>query len=208
MNAESWVFPRPLTTTCSEPIIAPVMAVPRSLLQHHAWKSAKDTDVYNTDMVTVIEIMGRHAGWLTASAALYDRIRKRLRSGSCYLPERDFDLDQFTEDVTKIMKQKKMCLLPFRKVCIMLTDRLCPRQKTSGTDGFGHAQLGGLAVKLANYPKKERMGLKRFAELSLVFFSAVRRIASAAVDIDEAYSVRKVCRGSCDKRRYRTNGST
>lgn len=150
----------------------------------------KDTDVYNTDMVTVIEIMGRHAGWLTASAALATEYGNGCGPDLIYLPERDFDLDQFTEDVTKIMKQKRNVLVAVSEGLHYADGSFVSEAKTSGTDGFGHAQLGGLAVKLANY-LKERMGLKkvRGIELSLLQRSAAH-IASA-VDIDEAYSVGK-----------------
>lgn len=150
----------------------------------------KDTDVYNTDMVTVIEIMGRHAGWLTASAALATEYGNGCGPDLIYLPERDFDLDQFTEDVTKIMKQKGNVLVAVSEGLHYADGSFVSEAKTSGTDGFGHAQLGGLAVKLANY-LKERMGLKkvRGIELSLLQRSAAH-IASA-VDIDEAYSVGK-----------------
>ena len=149
----------------------------------------KDTDVYNTDMVTVIEIMGRHAGWLTASA-LATEYGNGCGPDLIYLPERDFDLDQFTEDVTKIMKQKRNVLVAVSEGLHYADGSFVSEAKTSGTDGFGHAQLGGLAVKLANY-LKERMGLKkvRGIELSLLQRSAAH-IASA-VDIDEAYSVGK-----------------
>ena len=150
----------------------------------------KDTDVCNTDMVTVIEIMGRHAGWLTASAALATEYGNGCGPDLIYLPERDFDLDQFTEDVTKIMKQKRNVLVAVSEGLHYADGSFVSEAKTSGTDGFGHAQLGGLAVKLANY-LKERMGLKkvRGIELSLLQRSAAH-IASA-VDIDEAYSVGK-----------------
>ena len=150
----------------------------------------KDTDVYNTDMVTVIEIMGRHAGWLTASAALATEYGNGCGPDLIYLPERDFDLDQFTEDVTKIMKQKRNVLVAVSEGLHYADGSFVSEAKTSGTDGFGHAQLGGLAVKLANY-LKERMGLKKVCgiELSLLQRSAAH-IASA-VDIDEAYSVGK-----------------
>lgn len=150
----------------------------------------KDTDVYNTDMVTVIEIMGRHAGWLTASAALATEYGNGCGPDLIYLPERDFDLDQFTEDVTKIMKQKRNVLVAVSEGLHYADGSFVSEAKTSGTDGFGHAQLGGLAVKLANY-LKERMGFKkvRGIELSLLQRSAAH-IASA-VDIDEAYSVGK-----------------
>ena len=150
----------------------------------------KDTDVYNTDMVTVIEIMGRHAGWLTASAALATEYGNGCGPDLIYLPERDFDLDQFTDDVLKIMKQKRNVLVAVSEGLHYADGTFVSEAKTSGTDGFGHAQLGGLAVKLANY-LKERLNLKkvRGIELSLLQRSAAH-IASA-VDIEEAYLVGK-----------------
>lgn len=150
----------------------------------------KDTDVYNTDMVTVVEIMGRHAGWLTASAALATEYGNGCGPDLIYLPERDFDLDQFTEDVEKIMKQKRNVLVAVSEGLHYADGSFVSEAKTSGTDGFGHAQLGGLAVKLANY-LKERLNLKkvRGIELSLLQRSAAH-IASA-IDVEEAELVGK-----------------
>ena len=148
----------------------------------------KDTDVYNTDMVTVVEIMGRHAGWLTASAALATEYGNGCGPDLIYLPEIDFDLDQFTEDVTKIMKQKRNVLVAVSEGLHYADGSFVSEAEVSGTDGFGHAQLGGLAVKLANY-LKERLGLKkvRGIELSLLQRSAAH-IASL-VDVEEAEAV-------------------
>lgn len=150
----------------------------------------KDTDVYNTDMVTVVEIMGRHAGWLAASAALATEYGNGCGPDLIYLPERDFDLDQFTEDVEKIMKQKRNVLVAVSEGLHYADGSFVSEAKTSGTDGFGHAQLGGLAVKLANY-LKERLNLKkvRGIELSLLQRSAAH-IASA-IDVEEAELVGK-----------------
>lgn len=150
----------------------------------------KDTDVYNTDMVTVVEIMGRHAGWLTASAALATEYGNGCGPDLIYLPERDFDLDQFTEDVLKIMKQKRNVLVAVSEGLHYADGSFVSEAKTSGTDGFGHAQLGGLAVKLASY-LKERLGLKkvRGIELSLLQRSA-SHIASL-IDVEEAFTVGK-----------------
>jgi ATP-dependent phosphofructokinase / diphosphate-dependent phosphofructokinase len=150
----------------------------------------KDTDVYNTDMVTIVEIMGRHAGWLTASAALATEYGNGCGPDLIYLPERDFDLDQFTEDVEKIMKQKRNVLVAVSEGLHYADGSFVSEAKTSGTDGFGHAQLGGLAVKLANY-LKERLNLKkvRGIELSLLQRSAAH-IASA-IDVEEAELVGK-----------------
>lgn len=150
----------------------------------------KDTDVYNTDMVTVVEIMGRHAGWLTASAALATEYGNGCGPDLIYLPEVTFDLDRFTDDVVKIMKQKRNVLVAVSEGLSYADGSFVSEAKTSGTDGFGHAQLGGLAVKLANY-LKERLNLKkvRGIELSLLQRSAAH-IASA-VDLDEAFTVGK-----------------
>ncbi len=151
----------------------------------------KDTDVYNTDMVTVVEIMGRHAGWLTASAALATEYGNGCGPDLIYLPEVTFDLDRFTDDVVKIMKQKRNVLVAVSEGLSYADGSFVSEATTSGTDGFGHAQLGGLAVKLANY-LKERLNLKkvRGIELSLLQRSAAH-IASA-VDLDEAFTVGKV----------------
>ena len=88
------------------------------------------------------------------------------------------------------MKQKRNVLVAVSEGLHYADGTFVSEAKTSGTDGFGHAQLGGLAVKLANY-LKERLNLKkvRGIELSLLQRSAAH-IASA-VDIEEAYRVGK-----------------
>lgn len=150
----------------------------------------KDTDVYNTDMVTVVEIMGRHAGWLTASAALATEYGNGCGPDLIYLPEVDFNIDTFTEDVAKVMKQKRNVLVAVSEGLHYADGSFVSQASTSGTDGFGHAQLGGLAVRLANY-LKDRLTLKkvRGIELSLMQRSAAH-IASE-VDINEAFMVGK-----------------
>ena len=64
----------------------------------------QDTHVYNTGLVTVVEIMGRNAGWLTASAALANL--KGCGPDLIYLPEVPFDIDEFVEDIRKVAEKK------------------------------------------------------------------------------------------------------
>ena len=66
---------------------------------------SKDASVYDTGMITVIEIMGRHAGWLAGSAAL----ATKFGSGPdlIYLPEVTFDMETFMNDVEKIYHEKR-----------------------------------------------------------------------------------------------------
>ena len=118
---------------------------------------ARDTEVYDTGMVTIIECMGRHAGWLTAAAALSNT------DGHCcdfiYLPERDFDMEQFVSDIKTRYEERGNCVVAVSEGIHYADGSFVSEAKTSGTDGFGHAQLGGLAARLANVIK-ERIGCK------------------------------------------------
>lgn len=135
----------------------------------------KDTDVYNTDMVTVIEIMGRHAGWLTASAALATEYGNGCGPDLIYLPERDFDLDRFTDDVLKIMKQK-------RNVLVAVSEGLHYSDGSFVSEAKPPEPTGSVMPSLADWPSslptisKNASILKRFEALSSVFFSAAQRI--------------------------------
>ncbi len=148
----------------------------------------KDTNVYDTPMITVVETMGRHAGWLAGSAAL-------ATDAGCgpdliYLPEVDFDMEAFYADVEKILKEKGKVLAVVSEGIHYADGRFVSEAKTSATDGFGHAQLGGLAALLANL-LKERFGVKvRGIELSLLQRCASHQ--ASEMDIQEAFHVGKM----------------
>lgn len=63
-----------------------------------------------------------------------------------YLPERDFDMDAFLADVKRIYNEKKNCIVAVSEGVHYADGTFVSEAKTSGTDGFGHAQLGGLAA--------------------------------------------------------------
>lgn len=150
----------------------------------------KDTDVYDTQMVTVVEIMGRHAGWLTASAALATEYGHGCGPDLIYLPERDFDLDRFAEDVSKILKQKNNVLIAVSEGLHYADGTFVSEAKTSGTDGFGHAQLGGLAARLASY-LKETLNVKKTRGVELSLLQRCASHIASAVDVQEAFNVGK-----------------
>jgi len=143
----------------------------------------KDSHVYDVGMVTIIEIMGRHAGWLAAAAAL--ATEKGAGPDLIYLPETDFEMEPFLKKVEKIYKEKGACLVAVSEGLHYADGVFVSEAKTSATDGFGHSQLGGLAAILAEVVK-EKIGVKvRGIELSLL-----QRCAShcaSQTDIDEAY---------------------
>ena len=143
---------------------------------------SKDSKVYPTGQVTIIEIMGRHAGWLAGAAAL----GKKFGAGPdlVYLPERVFDMDRFLADVERVYKEKGSCLVAVSEGVHFADGSFVSEAKTSATDGFGHAQLGGLAARLADIVKAHLGTKVRGIELSLLQRCGAH-LASKA-DVEEA----------------------
>ena len=148
---------------------------------------SKDNKVYTTDNITVMEIMGRHAGWLTASSVLASE--KGEGPDLIYLPETDFDLDQFFDDVQKVHEKKGDVFIAVSEGIHYDNGRFVAEVQTSTTDGFGHAQLGGVANYLGSL-LKARTGIKtRAIELSLLQRSAAHM--ASQTDIEEAIEAGK-----------------
>ncbi len=149
-----------------------------------------DARVYDTGMITVIEIMGRNAGWLTASAALASV--KGCGPDLIYLPEVPFDMNSFMEKVQKIYDTNGKCI-----VCVSegIHDKdgkyisEYGNDLSNAKDGFGHAQLGGLASYLANEIKKKTGAKVRGIELSLLQRCAAH--CASQTDIDESFAAGK-----------------
>ena len=143
----------------------------------------QDARVYDTGLVAIVEIMGRHAGWLTAASAL--ACEKGAGPDLIYVPEVDFDMDKFLADVERIYKANKNCMVAVSEGIHYADGSFVSEAKTSATDGFGHAQLGGLAAMLANIVK-ERTGAKvRGIELSLLQRCGAH--LASKTDIEESY---------------------
>ena len=142
----------------------------------------KDARVYDTGMITIVEIMGRHAGWLAASASL----ATEFGSGPdlIYLPETDFDMDKFLADVEKVYTANGKVLVAVSEGIHYADGSFVSEAKTSATDGFGHAQLGGLASLLANVVKEKLNCKVRGVELSLLQRCGAH--LASATDINEA----------------------
>ncbi len=142
----------------------------------------KDTHVYDVGTVTVVEIMGRHAGWLTGAAS--------LAAIACappdliYLPEVHFSVEDFIEDVTKIYNEKGKCLVAVSEGIHYADGTFVSEAKLSVTDGFGHAQLGGLAATLAGLIRLKTEAKVRGIELSLLQRCGAH--LASQTDIEEA----------------------
>ena len=140
----------------------------------------------NTPMVTIIEIMGRNAGWLTGAAAL-------AKGEDCegvdliYLPEVAFDTKEFVNEVKEIMKKKSTVFVAISEG-IRTADGTYISELGGGSDyvdAFGHKQLAGSATYLSNLIGSE-VGCKTRA----IEFSTLQRCAShmaSLTDINEAF---------------------
>lgn len=146
-----------------------------------------DARVYDTGMITVIEAMGRNAGWLTASAALAGI--KGNGADLIYLPEVDFDMDKFLASVTDIYNKNGKCIVVVSegikdKDGKYISEYGADTAQTK--DSFGHAQLGGLAAYLASVVKEKTGAKVRGIELSLLQRCAAH--CASQTDIDESFS--------------------
>ena len=150
----------------------------------------RDATVYGTKYVTIVEIMGRNAGWLTASAALASY--KGNGPDLIYLPEVDFDLDAFMAKVQDIYNKNGKCIVAVSEGIKDKNGKYISEygaDLANSKDSFGHAQLGGLASFLANEIKKKTGAKVRGIELSLLQRCAAH--CASKTDIEESFAAGK-----------------
>ncbi len=147
----------------------------------------QDARVYDTGMICIIEIMGRHAGWLTAASGL----ASAMGAGPdlIYLPETDFEMDKFLDEVQKVYREKGNCMVAVSEGIHYADGSFVSEAETSATDGFGHAQLGGLASMLAEVVKEKTGAKVRGIELSLLQRCGAH--LASQTDIDESFMAGK-----------------
>ena len=144
----------------------------------------RDSSVYNIKSVTVIEIMGRDAGWLTASSAL-PRANGPPSPQLIYLPETPFSVDRFVEDINRLHNS-------YNSVVIAVSEGLKNEDGQYAASGhlsemvdvFGHKYLSGLG-KFLEGVVRARIGCKvRSVELNVM--QRCSSHLSSKTDLDEA----------------------
>ena len=147
----------------------------------------RDAQVYDLHSVSIIEIMGRNAGWLTAASAL-----ARTEAGDSpdliYLPERDFSFDQFVSDVAEAAKRKKNIVVTISEGAHTADGAYVCESVASGTaDAFGHKYLSGTARVLEDVVR-DKLGFKaRGIELNIPQRCASH--LSSQTDLDESFAI-------------------
>ena len=146
----------------------------------------RDGYVYDQRMVSVVEIMGRNAGWLTAAAAL-------SKTDDCpgpdliYVPEIDFDMDCFTKKIKELVNERKTLVIAVSEGLKLADGRyVCElRNAASFTDSFGHKALSGTSRYLADFLASE-LGCKTRS----IEFSTLQRCGAhlaSRTDNEEAF---------------------
>lgn len=161
-----------------------------------------DASVYQQKSVTIVELMGRHAGWVTAAAAL----ARRAEGDNpllIYLPEGDFDMERFAMDVERALGKKNSVV-----ICVSegLKDErgkfICEYSDEARLDTFGHKMLTGCGKILENFVR-DRFGVKvRSIELNVN--QRCSAMLSSLTDVEEAatagrFGVRAALEGATGK---------
>lgn len=148
----------------------------------------RDGLVYGTPSVTIVEVMGRNAGWLTGAAALAKAEDCEGVDMIC-LPELPFDIDHFISRVDALQKQRSDVVIAVSEGVKIADGRyVCELDGSEGRiDAFGHRTLTGTARYLANLAQQNIDCKARAIELSTL--QRCSGHLTSRVDITEAFQV-------------------
>lgn len=143
-----------------------------------------DSGVYQQPAVTIIELMGRHTGWLTAAGVLA-RKHKLDNPVLIYLPEVDFELEQFSKDLKSALARSTSVVICVSEGISDSTGRfICEYTDEAQVDSFGHKMLTGCGKVLENFVRRH-FGIKaRSVELNVS--QRCSGMTVSAADVSEA----------------------
>ena len=154
------------------------------------------------DLVQVVEVMGRSAGWIAAGAALA-KYKDNPNSAPhlIYLPEVPFSEEKYIQDVTKVLQKEKFCLVVVG-VGLVDADGNYVSTDSQSADAFGHSQLGGAGEYLRRLAEENLSVKARSIKLGMAQRAAVHCASKA--DSDEAFmagqaAVQAAVSGETDK---------
>jgi len=145
-----------------------------------------DTIVYPLPAITIMEVMGRNAGWLTAASVLA-RDTGVPAPHLIYLPELPFDPDDFVKRATDLIKKEGQIVVVVSEG-IKYADGTYLADTGAAEDMFGHKTLGGVATILESLIK-EKSGIKGLKSRAIMFSTLQRAAAHYAseTDLQESY---------------------
>jgi len=151
-----------------------------------AMNAGRDTEaLYTTDTCSILEVMGRNAGWIAAATGLAHRTEEDAPH-LIYLPEAPFSFEQLVKDVKEVYRRLgRVFIVAGEGLKDEKGEYITAEKTTLATDSFGHAQLGGIAEMLKAVIEKEVSIKTRFNKPGTNQRSAMH--FASLTDVNEAY---------------------
>ena len=146
----------------------------------------RDCSVYSINSVTIIEIMGRDTGWLTAAAGVL-RVNGEIAPHLIYLPEARFSVQSFLSDIRRVQQSRRAVVIAVSEGIELDPNDVDPNYRNETSDNFGHKYLSGVGKCLENIVRRE-IGCKvRSIELNVM--QRCSSHISSKTDIEEAEQI-------------------
>ncbi|CDF01807.1 6-phosphofructokinase [Ruminococcus sp. CAG:624] len=147
----------------------------------------RDSRVYSVKSVTIVEIMGRHAGWLTASSCCL-RANGEIAPHLIYLPEVHFSTGKFLEDVKRIQSEHDAVIVAVSEGVRTEDGSFAAEEfQSQKSDAFGHQYLSGIGKCLENIVSKELNCKVRSIELNVM-----QRCSSHIASLTDLYESEEI----------------
>ena len=146
----------------------------------------RDSSVYSVDSVTIVEIMGRDTGWLTASSAILHATGE-VAPHLIYLPETQFSVKQFLDDIRQVQKKYCSVIVAISEGISLSEEDIGDQFQSGKSDNFGHKYLAGAGKALEKIVERELKCKVRSIELNVM--QRCSSHLSSQRDIEEAEAV-------------------
>ena len=143
----------------------------------------RDCSVYSINSVTIIEIMGRDTGWLTAASAVL-RANGEIAPHLIYLPEARFSVQSFLSDIRRVQQSRRAVVIAVSEGIELDPNDIPSEIKNETSDNFGHRYLSGVGKCLENIVRREINIMQRCSShiSSKTDIEEAEQIGTAAVD--------------------------
>ncbi len=146
----------------------------------------RDCSVYSINSVTIIEIMGRDTGWLTAASAVL-RVNGEIAPHLIYLPEARFSVQSFLSDIRRVQQSRRAVVIAVSEGIELDPNDIPSEIKNETSDNFGHRYLSGVGKCLENIVRREIKCKVRSIELNIM--QRCSSHISSKTDIEEAEQI-------------------
>lgn len=145
-----------------------------------------DCDIYPIKSITFVEIMGRNAGWLTATSYLANYKSDKDIVNLVYLPEDEKSLDDISIEIKKKFEEDNNLVIAVSEGFMDKEGKLLTEKQKSFDKGFNHPIIAGIGQKISDYIHKELEIKTRCVELNIVQRTS---FLISKTDSDEAYQL-------------------